>query len=173
MVCMLRIPIALVLLLVTCAPSITSDSDSGAQSATATPSAPTAPSCVSGRRLDFLTNQFFVKYNARDLDGFLALFHFSVPAAGGGFGQYYDNPGPASTMTDRASLTEYVRRRWAMDDRFVSWSAGAMPDGLNYPNANPTVSFTRSVQGVTQDGNVKLVCNAGLLIGVVMSSGQP
>jgi hypothetical protein len=48
-----------------------------------------------------------------------------------------------------------------------------MPDGLNYPNANPTMSFTRSFGGVTRDGNVKLVCNAGLLVDVVMSSGNP
>jgi hypothetical protein len=60
-----------------------------------------------------------------------------------------------------------------MDDRFVSWSRPDMPDGLNYPNANPTISFTRSFGGVIRDGNVKLVCNAGLLVDVVMSSGNP
>ena len=47
-----------------------------------------------------------------------------------------------------------------------------MPDGLNYPNANPTISFTRSFAGSTQTGNAKLVCNAGLLVGVVMSSSK-
>jgi hypothetical protein len=47
-----------------------------------------------------------------------------------------------------------------------------MPDGLNYPNANPTISFTRLFAGSTQSGNVKLVCNAGLLVGVVMSSSK-
>jgi hypothetical protein len=131
------------------------------------------PSCLSGPRLNFLANQFFVTYNARDLDGFLGLFNFSVSAAGGGFGEYFDNPGEANTSRDRVSLSDYVRRRWAMDDRFVSWSRPDMPDGLNYPNANPTISFTRSFGGVTRDGNVKLVCNAGLLVGVVMSSGNP
>lgn len=151
------IRIALVLVLVSCTPE----------------PAATEATCLSGQRLDFLTNQFFVRYNARDLDGFLGLFHLSVPAGGGGFAQYYDNPGEASTVSDRASLSSYVRRRWAIDDRFVSWRAGAMPDGLDYPNANPTVSFTRSFRGVTQEGNVKLVCNAGLLVGVVMSSGRP
>jgi hypothetical protein len=148
--------IAIVLLLVSC-----------------TPSPVTEASCLSGRRLDFLTNRFFVTYNARDLDGFLGLFHFSVPAGGGGFASYFDDPGEARTLRDRASLSDYVQRRWTIGDRFVSWRAGAMPDGLNYPNANPTVSFTRAFAGVTQNGNAKLVCNAGLLVAVVMSSSPP
>lgn len=168
---MLRIGIALVLLVVSCTPSLSTDGRSEAPSST--PLASTEPSCLSGRRLDFLADQFFVKYNARDLDGFLGLFNFSASAGGGGFGQYYDNPGEASTKRDRTSLSDYVQERWAIGDRFVSWSAAGMPDGLNYPNANPTISFTRSYAGVTRDGNVKLVCNAGLLVDVVMSSGKP
>ena len=168
---MLPIRIALVLLFVSCTPPLGSDVRSGPPSAT--PSASPEPGCLSGRRLDFLTDRFFVSYNARDLGGFLSLFHFSVSAAGGGFASYYDNPGEARTLVDQASLSDYIRARWAVDDRFVSWTAAAMPDGLNYPNANPTISFTRSLAGVTQVGNAKLVCNAGLLVGVVMSSSKP
>lgn len=48
-----------------------------------------------------------------------------------------------------------------------------MPGGLDYPNANPTVTFTRSFGGLTLDGNVKLVCNAELLVEAVMSSVDP
>jgi hypothetical protein len=142
--------------------------------ASCTSSAPSAEqTCLSGRRLDFLTNQFFVTYNARDMDGFLALFNFSASAGGGGFAQYYDNPGEPTTARDRSSLASYLQRRWTIGDRFVSWRVGPSPDGLNYPNANPTVNFTRAFAAVMQDGNAKLVCNAGLLVGVVMSSGQP
>jgi hypothetical protein len=119
-----------------------------------------------------LVEQFFARYNARDLDGFLALLNWSSPAAGGGFGSYYDNPGHGQQLLDRASLSAYVRGRWALDDRFSIDNAGPYPEGLTYPNANPTVEFTRSFSGVTQSGNAKLVCNAGLLIGVVMSSAQ-
>ena len=137
------------------------------------PSPPTAtteiPKC-SGARLTFLVEQFFARYNARDLDGFLQLFSWSSPAAGGGFASYNDNPGQVAQLTDRESLSAYVRARWAIDDRFAVADAGTFPDGLAYPN--PTLEFTRSFSGVTQSGNAKLVCNAGLLVGVVMSSTQ-
>jgi hypothetical protein len=169
---MLRGSLTLLLLVVACTPpAVSSDAVTGTPSSK--PERSSEPSCLSGRRLDFLTDQFFVRYNARDLDAFLGLFHFSVPAAGGGFGSYYDNSGEPRTMRDRASLSDYIRERWTVDDRFVSWSVGGMPDGLNYPNASPTVSFTRSFGGEMQAGNVKLVCNAGLLVGVVMSSSRP
>jgi hypothetical protein len=159
--------IAAVLVVVSCTSSL------GTGIASTTPLASTRPACLSGQRLDFLADQFFVRYNARDMDGFLGLFLFSVPAAGGGFGSYTDNPGESRTISDRAGLSDYLRTRWAMDDRFVSWSAGGNPDGLNYPNANPTISFTRSFAGVTHVGNAKLVCNSGLLVDVVMSSRKP
>jgi len=162
--------IAVVVAVASCAPSLGTDGASGR--ASAMPSASSAPSCLSGPRLDFLADQFFVRYNARDLEGFLGLFLFSVPAAGGGFGSYTDNSGEAHTVSDRANLSDYLRARWAIDDRFVAWNAGSNPDGLNYPNANPTISFTRSFAGVTQVGNAKLVCNAGLLVDVVMSSSS-
>jgi hypothetical protein len=158
--------IAAVLVVVSCTSSL------GTGIASTTPLASTAPTCLSGQRLDFLADQFFVRYNARDLDAFLELFNFAASAAGGGFGQYFDDPGEARTANDRTTLADYVRQRWAIDDRFVSWSPGDMPDGLSYPNANPTVSFTRSFAGVTQGGNAKLVCNAGLLVDVVMSSSK-
>jgi hypothetical protein len=119
-----------------------------------------------------LVEQFFARYNARDLDGFLALFNWASPAAGGGFGSYHDNPGEVHQLLDRTSLAAYVRMRWALDDRFSIADAGRYPEGLAYPNANPTIEFTRSFSGLTQSGNAKLVCNAGLLVAVVMSSSQ-
>ncbi|MEK6226883.1 MAG: hypothetical protein AABM40_11410 [Chloroflexota bacterium] len=150
-----------------------------APSAVVTPSSPGStptsttdiPKCSSAR-LTFLVDQFFARYNARDLDGFLALFNWESPAAGGGFGSYYDNPGQGQQLSDRTSLSNYVRGRWTLDDRFSVANVGPYPEGLAFPNANPTVEFTRSFSGVTQSGNAKLVCNAGLLVDVVMSSTQ-
>ena len=127
------------------------------------------PKCSSAR-LTFLVEQFFARYNARDLNAFLTLFNWDSPAAGGGFGSYYDNPGQAQQLSDRTSLAAYLSRRWALDDRFSTSNVGPYPDGLTYPNSNATVGFTRSFSGATQSGNAKLVCNAGLLVGVVMSS---
>ncbi|HEV8534986.1 MAG TPA: hypothetical protein VGR87_04595 [Candidatus Limnocylindria bacterium] len=127
------------------------------------------PRC-SGARLRFLVEQLFARYEARDLDGFLALFNWSAPAAGGGFGSYHDDPGEQHQLSDRASLADHVRGRLAIDDRFAVAAVGDYPDRLTYPNANPTVAFTRSFANVTQAGNAKLVCNAGLLVRVVMSS---
>ena len=126
----------------------------------------------SSDRLVFLVEQFFARYNARDLDGFLGLFNWTSPAGGGGFSSYFDDPGQPQQLLDRASLSAYLRGRWAIDDRFSIADAGSYPEGLAYPNANPTVEFTRAFSGVAQSGNAKLVCNAGLLVVVVMSSTQ-
>lgn len=170
---MLRVQLAVLVLIISCTASPPS-TDVRSPAPSATRLAATDATCLSGRRLDFLADQFFSRYNARDLEGFLGLFNFSASAAGGGFGSYYDNAGgEVSTMADQASLSDYVRGRWARDDRFVKWSAPGMPDGLGYPNANPTMSSTRTFGGVTRDGNVKLVCNAGLLVDVVMSAVNP
>ena len=46
----------------------------------------------SSDRLVFLVEQFFARYNARDLDGFLGLFNWTSPAGGGGFSSYFDDP---------------------------------------------------------------------------------
>jgi hypothetical protein len=154
-----------VVVLVACAPSAVVTPSSSPTSTTE------IPTCSSAR-LSFLVDQFFARYNARDLDGFLALFNWESPAAGGGFGSYYDNPGQQQQLSDRTSLSNYLRQRWTLDDWFFPAMAGPYPEGLTYPNANPTVQFTRSFSGVTQSGNAKLVCNAGLLIDVVMSSTQ-
>lgn len=156
--------VGLALVLASCAPA-------GVRSSNSPTSTTEIPRCSSAR-LTFLVEQFFTRYNARDLDGFLALFNWGSPAAGGGFGSYHDNPGQAQQLSDRTSLSAYLRGRWAIDDRFSIADAGTYPEGLTYPNANPTLEFTRSFSGVTQSGNVKLVCNAGLLVGVVMSSTQ-
>jgi hypothetical protein len=148
-----------------------------APSALVTMSSPPAatseiPTC-SRERLTFLVEEFFARYNARDIEGFLALFNWAVPAAGGGFAGYDDNPGQVHQLNDRASLFEYVRARWALDDRFVSHTSAYPVEGAaGYPLGNPTVEFTRTFMGLSQTGNAKLVCNAGLLVTVVMSSHQ-
>ena len=67
--------IAVVVAVASCAPSLGTDGVSGL--ASAMPSASSAPSCLSGRRLDLLTDQFFVRYNARDLEGFLGLLRLA------------------------------------------------------------------------------------------------
>ena len=151
-----------------CAPSASVTSSNSAAPPTSTTE---IPRCSSAR-LTFLVEQFFARYNARDLDGFLALFNWAAPAGGGGFGSYFDNPGQPQQLSDRASLSAYLRGRWAIDDRFSIRAAGSYPEGLSYPNANPTVEFSRSFSTVRQSGNVKLVCNSGLLVAVVMSSTQ-
>jgi hypothetical protein len=166
---MIRVwPACVVLVLAACVPSavVTPSSSPGSPTSTIE-----IPKCSSAR-LTFLVDQFFARYNARDLDGFLALFNWESPAAGGGFGSYYDNPGQERQLSDRTSLATYLGGRWTLDDRFFPSAAGPYPEGLTYPNANPTVQFTRSFSGVTQSGNAKLVCNAGLLVDVVMSSAQ-
>jgi hypothetical protein len=157
--------VGIALVVVSCAPPAVATSSSSPTPTTETPK-------CSSARLTFLVEQFFARYNARDLEGFLALFNWASPAAGGGFGSYHDNPGQVQQLSDRTLLAAYIRGRWALDDRFVIADAGGYPEGLSYPNANPTVEFVRSFSGVTQSGNAKLVCNAGLLVGVVMSSTQ-
>ena len=148
-----------------------------APSASVTVSSPPAatteiPTC-SRERLTFLVEQFFSRYNARDLEGFLNLFNWAAPAAGGGFAGYDDNPGQVHQVNDRASLSAYVRARWELDDRFPSHTSAYPAEGAaGYPVGNPTVEFTRMFMGVSQTGNAKLVCNAGLLVTVVMSSRQ-
>jgi hypothetical protein len=156
------------LVFASCAPSAPVTSSNSPTPPTSTTE---MPKCSSAR-LTFLVEQFFARYNARDLDGFLALFNWAAPAGGGGFGSYFDNPGQPQQLRDRTSLSAYVRGRWAINDRFVVADAGSYPEGLAYPNANPTLEFTRSFSEIAQSGNAKLVCNAGLLVDVVMSSTQ-
>jgi len=160
--------IAALVVLASCAPSALVTSSNSPTPPTSTTE---IPKCSSAR-LTFLVEQFFARYNARDLDGFLALFNWGAPAGGGGFGSYVDNPGQPQQLRDRASLSAYLRGRWAIDDRFSIADAGSYPEGLAFPNANPTVEFMRSFSGVAQSGNAKLVCNSGLLVAVVMSSTQ-
>jgi hypothetical protein len=154
------------ILLVACAPP----------AVVTTSSPPTAtseiPTC-SRERLPFLVEQFFSRYNARELEGFLALFSWAASAAGGGFAGYYDDPGQAHQLSDRATLSAYVRERWGLDDRFPSHAAAYPSEGAAGSwLGNPTVEFTRTFSGGSQTGNAKLVCNAGLLVDVVMSSRQ-
>ena len=156
------------LVFASCAPSPLVTSSNSLSPPTSTSE---VPKC-SGARLKFLVEQFFARYNARDLDAFLALFNWGAPAGSGGFGSYFDNPGQPQQLRDRASLSAYLRGRWAIDDHFSIVDPGSYPEGLAFPNANSTVQFARSFSGVEQSGNAKLVCNSGLLVDVVMSSTQ-
>jgi hypothetical protein len=154
------------ILLVACAPSalVTSSSPPAATSQ--------IPTC-SRERLTFLVEQFFFRYNARDLEAFLALFNWTTASAGGGFAGYDDNPGEQHQLNDRASLSEYLRARWGLDDLFPSHTSAYPAEGAaGLPLGNPTVEFTRTFSGASQTGNAKLVCGAGFLIDVVMSSHQ-
>jgi hypothetical protein len=104
-----------------------------------TPSASTSteiPKCSSAR-LTFLVEEFFARYDAREIDGFLALFNWATPAAGGGFESYYDNPGQEQEVYDQASLAMYIRGRWALGDRFFIASAGPYPEGSSFPKREP------------------------------------
>src|SRR5207253_1716601 len=65
-----------------------------------TGSAPTPPTATQPSRtycsrptLELLVESYFRSYNGHDVQGVLSLFNFGVPAAGGGFSSYDDNPG--------------------------------------------------------------------------------
>lgn len=142
--------------------------------AAATPSLPTrtqpTTSSCTGDRLRYLVEEFFARYNAHHSADLLTLFNLQASATGGGFADYYDNPGVPVQITNAGKLLTYWEDRFAAGDRFGSHSASYPPEGSTPQTGNPTVSFTRSFTGGTQLGNMKLVCNGGLLTGVVMSS---
>jgi hypothetical protein len=141
--------------------------------ATATPTPPTRTQPAAGctkDRLVYLVEQFFSHYNAHRAADLLQLFHHQVPAAGGGFSDYNDNPGVAVHITDATRLPPYWENRFASGDRFDGHTVSYPPEGSTRFTGNPTATFTRSFDGGSQQGNMQLDCNAGLLVAVRMSS---
>lgn len=130
---------------------------------------PTTTTCTHDR-LVYLVEQFFTLYNAHQSADLLTLFNIQVPAAGGGFADYYDNPGVPVHAINTRSLMAYWEKRFAAGDRFDSHTVTYPPDGATPATGNPTATFTRSFAGGTQQGNMQLDCNSGLLIAVRMSS---
>jgi len=129
----------------------------------------TTSSCTTAR-LQYLVEEFFLRYNAHHSADLVTLFNLQASAAGGGFAGYYDNPGVPVQITNAGKLLTYWELRFIAGDRFESHSASYPSEGSTPPTANPTVSFTRSFTGGTQQGNMKLVCNGGLITDVTMSS---
>jgi hypothetical protein len=139
--------------------------------ATATPPTRTQPAVgCTHDRLVYLVEQFFDRYNAHLSADLLSLFNVQVPSAAGGFEDYYDNPGVPVHATTTRSLMAYWDTRFAAGDRFDSHTVSYPPEGATRFTANPTAAFTRSFVGGTQQGNMQLDCNAGLLVAVRMSS---
>jgi hypothetical protein len=140
--------------------------------ATPTPPARTQPTTTvcTHDRLVYLVEQFFSRYNGRNPLELATLFNTSVPADGGGFGNYVDNPGVQTSITDPRKLVPYWLGRFAANDRFDAHTATYAPPGPNFDAGNPTVAFTRSFTGGTQQGNMKLVCGGGFIRTLIMSS---
>jgi hypothetical protein len=139
--------------------------------AMATPPTRTQPAVgCTHDRLVYLVEQFFDRYNAHLSADLLTLFNIQVPSAAGGFADYYDNPGVPVHATNARSLIAYWDTRFAAGDRFDSHTVSYPPEGATRFTANPTATFTRSFGGGTQQGNMQLDCNAGLLVAVRLSS---
>lgn len=119
--------------------------------------------------MQYLVDEFFRAYNSRDSAALLALFQFEASPAF----SYQDAPSGrrAEVMVRREEIAEYLRRRWALGDRFSDIQV-APPDQdvAHYPDANPGGDFTRHVSGGVERGSLKMVCAEGRLIGVVMQS---
>ena len=143
--------------------------------ATPTPptrSQPTTTICTHDR-LVYLVEEFFARYNNHDQRSLVMLFNTAVPAAGGGFQDYVDNPGVQTHITDPGKLMPYWTARFAMNDRFDRHTATYAPPGPSYDTGNPTATFTRSFAGGTQEGALKLVCGGGKIVALIMSSEYP
>jgi hypothetical protein len=109
-----------------------------------------------------LVEDFFVKWNDRDVGGVARLFGSGV--------SFHDNVAGQQTMfVGQEALRRYLTDRFALDDRFSDVIA-AIPENPSPASANPTVSFVRRVGTVTYRGNAKLVCADDVLRDVVMSA---
>lgn len=109
-----------------------------------------------------LVEDFFVKWNDRDVGGVARLFSSGV--------SFHDNvAGQQMMFVGQEALRRYLTDRFALDDRFSDVIA-AIPDNPSPARANPTVSFVRRVGTVTYRGNAKLVCADDVLRDVVMSA---
>ncbi len=139
---------------------------------TPTPPTATQPSRTYCSRptLELLVESFFRSYNGHNVQGVLSLFNFGVPAAGGGFGSYIDNPGEPRDLRDATGLTAYLQARFALDDRFTQHTVQYPPSPYIADRGNPTATFARSFTGVTQAGNMQFDCNGDRLVSVRISS---
>jgi hypothetical protein len=137
------------------------------------PTLPTATqpstSC-SHDRLVYLVEQFFSRYNAHRSADLLTLFNIQVPAAGGGFGGYSDDPGVPTHITNVGRLLTYWENRFAAGDHFDSHTVTYPPEGATQATGNPTATFTRSFADGAQQGNMQLDCSGGLIVAIRMSS---
>ena len=93
-----------------------------------------------------------------------------MAAASGGFEDYFDDPGVPVQLSDAGRLLTYWENRFAQGDRFDAYTVSYPPEGATRFTGNPTAIFTRSFTDGTQQGNVQLDCNGGLLVAVRMSS---
>jgi hypothetical protein len=108
-----------------------------------------------------LVDDFFARWNNRDVVGTAALFSASF--------SFNDNiANERTTLGDRSALQRYLADRFALGDRFSNIVA-QIPDNPSPARANPTVSFMRNVGTTTYRGNAKLVCVDDLLRELVMS----
>ena len=139
---------------------------------TPTPPTATQPSRTYCARpiLETVVESFFRSYNARDVQGVLSLFNFGVPAAGGGFASYYDDPGEPHELRDSDGLTAYLQARFALDDRFAQHTVQYPPSPYIADRGNPTATFTRTFSGVTKTGSVVFDCSEDHLVHVRMTS---
>ena len=141
---------------------------------TPTPPSRTQPPVTCTReRLSYLVERFFTLYNDHHAADLTMLFKTQVPAAAGGFSDYSDNPGVPMHISTVGALITYWERRFAVGDRFDSHAVTYPPEGATQATGNPIATFTRSFAGGTQQGNMQLDCNGGLLVAVRMSSDYP
>jgi hypothetical protein len=121
-------------------------------------------------RLVYLVEQFFALYNKHASADLLGLFNIPVPAASGGFADYFDDPGVPVHAVNTRSLLSHWEQRFAAGDHFDTYTVTYPPEGATQATGNPTATFTRSFAGGTQKGNMQLDCSGGLLVAVRMSS---
>ena len=145
--------------------------DAAASPTPPTRTPPTTTSCTHDR-LVYLVEEFFARYNNHNARDLVTLFSTSVPADGGGFQDYVDDPGVQTQITQPSKLIQYWIGRFAVNDRFDTHTVSYPPAGATSVTGNPTATFTRSFAGGAQQGNAKFACGGGLLVAVVMSSGE-
>jgi hypothetical protein len=140
--------------------------------ATPTPPTATQPSRTYCTRptLEVLVESYFRSYNTHDVQGVLSLFNFRVPAAGGGFSSYYDDPGAPNDLRDADGVAAYLQARFALDDRFTEHTVQYPPSPYISDRGNPTATFTRTFSGLSQSGSMQFDCNGDRLVHVRLSS---
>lgn len=135
----------------------------GGQGPQASPTGtPAIPGSCTKQTAPRVVEEFFVKWNDRDVGGVTSLFSSDL--------SFHDNvAGSQAMLLGHEALRRYLADRFLLGDRFSNVAAD-IPENPSPARANPTVSFLRSVGGTTYRGNAKLVCGDGLLRDVVMSA---